>query len=228
MRLPQIKASLGSLLELAWYAICAVEADPEVANTEKALLAARQALKKLRDARNDAADDLVKARALHGMALLAVAKWLRQLGLDATAAFGGKKNSLDFKRIFPMAPSKMMGQAAAERVASMQQVLKALAHPATPKSLTPAIKSGEALLKVLEAKKAGVSAAQSVEKDRVDDIRVARVTWFNAYKSLEAALTLKFPDDRQRVDAYFDDPPKAKGDASAAEPGAAVPAAVQP
>lgn len=218
MRLPHLKASLGALLELAWYAVCAVEADPEVAGLQKAVADARLALRKLRDARNDASDDLVKARALRGIALLAVAKWLRQLGLDTTAAFGGKKNSLDYLRIFPIAPSKMVAQSAADRVISVQNVLKALAHPSTPKALTPQIKAGEAALKALTVREAGVVAAQGVMKDRIDDIRVARKAWFTAYKSLESALALKFPDDRERVDAYFDDPPKAKVDASLSEP----------
>ena len=111
-----------------------------------------------------------------------------------------------------------MAQAAADRVIAVQNVLKALAHPATPKSLTPQIKVGEALLKALITREAGVVAAQAVVKDRVDDIRVIRKTWFTAYKSLESALALKFPDDAERVNAYFDEPPKAKVDASLTEP----------
>ncbi len=195
-----------------------MESDPEVAGLQKNIAAARLALRKHRDGRNDASDDLVKARALRGIALLAVSKWLRQLNLDTAAAFGGKTSSLDYVRIFPLAPSKMMAQAAADRIVSVQNVLKALGHAATPKALAPNIKTGEAVLKALTAREAGVVAAQAVVKDRVDDIRVARKAWFTAYKSLESALALKFPDDPERVNAYFDEPPKAKVDASLTEP----------
>jgi len=228
MRLPHIKASLGALLELAWYAVCAVEADPDVNGLQKQIADARLSLRKARDARNDASDDLVKARALRGIALMAVGKWLRQLNLDTTAAFGGKKKSLDFLRIFPLSPSKMMAQASADRVISVQNVLKALAHPATPKSLAPHAKSGEALLKAFTTREAGVVAAQAVVKDRIDDIRVIRKTWFTAYRSLESALALKFPDDAERVNAYFDEPPKAKVDASLSEPVPVVVPVVNP
>lgn len=206
MRLPQIFASLGSLLELAWFVICSVQADDDVNGLEKGLAAERAKLKKLRDARNDAADNLVKARAQQAIALLRLAKWLKQLALETTAAFGGKKKSLDYLRIFPVPASKMLAQGISDRVKSVEAVLKALAHPATPKTLTPAIKTGEALLKALNTASQGVVAAQLVVRDRADDIRAARQDWFKAYRSLHAALVQKFPDDLDRVNAYFDKP----------------------
>ncbi len=212
MRLPQQKASLGILLDLAWFAICAMEADPDVAGLQGDLAATRLSLRTQRDARNNAVDDVVKARALRAIALLGIWKWLRQLNLDTVAAFGGKKKSLDYLRIFPMPPSQMMKQSAHDRVLSAQAVLKALAHPATPKALAPAIKPGEAALKLLQTREAGVTAAQAVAKDRVDDIHVLRAAWFTRYKSLESALALKFPDDAERVNAYFDEPPKPKAE----------------
>ena len=47
---------------------CAVEADPDVTGLQKPIADARLGLRKARDARNDAADDVVKARALRGIA----------------------------------------------------------------------------------------------------------------------------------------------------------------
>ena len=88
--------------------------------------------------------------------------------------------------------------------------------------------SGEALLKALTTREAGVVAAQGVVKDRIDDIRVIRKTWFTAYRSLESALALKFPDDAERVNAYFDEPPKPKADASLSEPAPVVAPVVNP
>lgn len=206
MRLPHIKASAGQLIELAWFAICAVNADDETQGAAADLLACRTGLKVRLGKRNDAADNVVQARAVRAMALLKASKWLRQLGLDTTAAFAGKKQSPDYLRILPMAPSKMISQSAAARADSIAKVLKALAHPATPKSLHPSAEKGKLLLAALVQCEAHVTEHRAIWSDRVDDINVARTAWFTAYKSLNAALTLKFPDDKERVNAYFDEP----------------------
>jgi hypothetical protein len=211
MRLPYLQANAGQLIELAWYVICGVNADPETKGMAAQLAAVRMILKQRLGARNDAADDVVEARAIRAMALLLISRWLKQLSLDATAAFAGKKQSPDYVRILPMSPSKMLGQSAAARMDSIAKVIKALAHPATPKSLHPAGEKGKLLLANLAQHEAHVTAQRAVWSDRLDDVNVARKQWFTAYKSLHSALKLKFPDDEDRVDAYFDQPPTAKG-----------------
>ncbi len=70
--------------------------------------------------------------------------------------------------------------------------------------------------------------AQGVVKDRIDDIRVIRKTWFTAYRSLESALALKFPDDAEQVNGYLDEPPQPKADASLSEPVPMVAPVVKP
>ena len=143
-------------------------------------------------------------------------KWLRQVGLQAAAAFDGTKTSLNYKRILPLPPSKMMAQAAQVRLDSLGKVLKALAHDGTPAVLKTLVALGQPLVDALAQHEALVEAARKVVADRVDDINVARQAWFTAYKSLEAALTLKYPDDAERVDSYFDQPQTGNGTAAAA------------
>ena len=224
MRLPHIKASSGQLIELAWFAVCAVEADEDVKGMEATVLARRTNLKKALSNRNDASDNLVKTRAHRAGVRLKVQKWLRQVGLQAAAAFDGKKTSLDYKRILPLPPSKIMAQAAKVRLESLGKVLKALVHAGTPAVLKPLAALGQPLVDTLAQHETLVEAARKVVTDRVDDIGVARQAWFTAYKSLEAALTLKFPDDAERVDSYFDQPQVANGTVAAAPVAEPTPA----
>jgi hypothetical protein len=211
MRLPKITASSGQLVELAWFVICALHADEDETGPQAGgIVHARAELKARMAHRNQAADDLIAARALRRVARQRVARWLTQLGLDANAAFGGqkkKKKSLAYQLLLPMAPSLMMAQGSVARMESLAKVLKGLAHADTPAVLKAQADKGTHLIKALAEQEAHVLAAQSVIADRVHEISVARKQWFTAYKSLEASLTLKFPDDADRVSSYFDTPP---------------------
>jgi hypothetical protein len=216
MRLPRNSASSGLLVELAWFLICALHADVDDVGEDaaKGVSHARAALKTRMAHRNQAADDLIAARAGRRVARHRVARWLKQLGLDTTAAFGGNKKALGYQLILPMAPSTMMGQGTVARMESLGKVLKALAHPDTPAGLQAQAALGHKLIQALVQHEVKVQAAEAVVGECVHEIAIAREDWFTAYKSQEAALTLKFPTDAERVDSYFDAPPTTKAKAT--------------
>lgn len=206
MRLPKATAGIGSLLELGWFAVCAFLADLDVAGMEKAF---HQVLLDTRKAvldRNAARDELIKMRAVRSVALRNWRKWLQQNYLDGVAAFGGKKQSLEFLRIYPAPPSGLLNQSADERVKSGDKLLAALANPATPAALAKSATEGKKRLDSVVAAEKAVATAQAVVDSRVHDIAVVRGKWFPAYVALHASAVAKFPDDKDRVESYFDSP----------------------
>ncbi len=222
MRFPKTSAGIGALLELGWFAICAFLADLDVAGQETLFHQVVLDMRKAVADRNTARDESVKMRAVRSVALRNWRKWLQQNYLDGVAAFGGKKQSLEFLRIYPAPPSGLLNQSAEDRLKSGEKLLKALADPATPPALAKSAVDGKKRLDAVTAAEKGVTAALAVVDSHVHNIAVVRAKWFPAYTALHASAVAKFPDDKDRVESYFDSPaaPDKPMPAPAPAPGA--------
>lgn len=209
MRLPANTAAVRILIELGWFAVCAIEADDETDGLQGEMATADKALRASLGVRNRADDERVRARARNSVAKQRFAAWLRQLGLDAKAAFGGKTQAPGYVRLLPLAPSKLMSQDAVTRRKTIGKVIDALAQADTPPALAASAERGKQLLAAWDATEALVTQAQEAFATAVQGVRAERNAWLLAYKRLHASLEHRFVADPDRVESYFDQPPVA-------------------
>ena len=209
MRFPQPTSAVDIFIDLMWYLICALRADPETLGMDVAAQAALGQLKGALAARNEAKDMLVLTRAQRAVAQRMVDQWLAQVVLDANAAFGGKKQDLGYQRLLPKPRTEVMRQNVTDRRKDLDAILRAMESKETPAAVANHHAQGKKLCQALRVAEEGVDGALVVFGEKVHQIQVVRVAWMATYKSAHASLTLKYPLKPEVVESFFDDPPRA-------------------
>lgn len=222
MRFPSLSIAVSVLINLGWYLICALRAEPETVGMDAAMTAADEGIRKSIGARNKATDLLTAARAYRAVCRRQAGRWLVRAALDISRAFEGKKQALGYQRLLPKPTHVVLRMGIAERMAAFEAVLRALKDPQTPKELAALATEGQKRIDALRGADQGVAAAEIERGKAVHGIAVAREAWFGAYKASYGALLAKYPLDKDTVESFFDEPPavnkKAVADAVVAAP----------
>ena len=207
MRFPQLSTAISVLINLGWFLICALRAEPETAGMDAVMTAADDGVRKSIGARNKATDMLTAARAYRAVCRRQAGRWLLRVSLDLNRSFDNKKQALGYVRILPKPPSALLRLGIADRMAAFEAVLRALKDPQTPKELAALATEGAKRIDALRGADQGVTAAEIELSKTVHGIAVAREAWFAAYRAAYGALLAKYPLDKDTVESFFDEPP---------------------
>lgn len=206
MRFPTLATPIATSIDLGWFAICSTKADADTRGLEGDLAGKHQDVKHALGARNQVRDDLTLARAVRAVAWRRGYSWLKQLNLDLTAAVGGKRKDVRLQRVLPLAPAKVFKLGRDKAREAFRAAVEALDHPDTPASAKAAKKAGAALLaEIVAADKEIVAKERQLDEAQKAIVR-AREAWLVGYRGLFGALTVKFPEDKQMVESFFESP----------------------
>ena len=203
MRFPTLTTSIADTVDYGYYAVCAVEADDEVAGLEAGMAAEDKMFRGKIGARNVAKDALTRARAKQAVPRRRLATWYLQLERDAKAAYGGNTQASGYHKLLPQTAPRVLRLPLAERFAIIATAVTELSDSTQPIALHAALKPGEALVAALTVADVNVAKTQKSLDNAMVKLQDARTPWLAAYKSLAAALTQKFPLDKERVESYF-------------------------
>lgn len=184
------------------FAGAAVKADPDVAMFAPGLVAPVATLKGKIASRQEAEDLIADAQG----AVTYRERLLREAVLAISRkvfAHYGSRTAPDYLKILPKAGSDINALQPVERAKAVAALVDALAEKGLPPEFAPLGKNLAVAQKGFEVAAAQVVTAElgaSKAKTAENDARTAVVT---AYRALHAQLTLKFPNDKARVEGYF-------------------------
>ena len=203
MRMPPPNTAVSDLIALGRFAAISVAVDDETAGLEADMKKEDLALRASLGPRNQAADDLLEARAKRRVPRRRGVPWLKQGERQCKTSFHGETDSPEYRRILPKSAAKILALPEDERYLTIGNVVAALSQPQTPKELAAMAKAGAGFVAAQTTADAEVKKKQTALSQAILGIHAARAAWLDAYKGLFGQLVAKFKNDRERIESYF-------------------------
>ncbi len=185
----------------------AVKADPDVASFAPVLTKPVAAFKVAIAARQEADDTIADAHGVVAYRERLLHQCVIAVSRKAFAHFASRM-APGYLKILPKAATDILKMPQADRRKILLAMIDALAEKGLPaefaqlsKDLAAAQKNREAADAAVVAAELAFGKARTAEGDAKDAVVVG-------YRSLHAQLTLKFEQDKPRVESYFRSPPK--------------------
>ena len=183
----------------------AVKADPDTIMFAAITAGPATTFKTKIGLRNDATDHVADTQGVVAFRERQLREVVMTIGRKAFAHFGAR-TAPGYLKILPRAPSEIVVLPLADRRKVVLAIVDALGEKGLPADLAQLGKDLAATQKNRDTADADVVTAEiAVTKARAAE-NDARDAVLVAYRSLHAQLTLKFPNDKPRVESYFRSP----------------------
>jgi hypothetical protein len=187
------------------FTISNTKADPETAMLTPVLGTPTTAFKTKMTARQTATDAAYDAQGVVGYRERLLRELVLAVSRKAFAHFASRTTP-GYLQILPRSASETLALPQVERKKALLQLQDALAEKGLPTELTALGKDLTVAVKNREAADAGVTTAALAETKAKTAEAAALDELVVAYRALHAQLTLKFPNDKPRVESYFRSP----------------------